>query len=49
MGSDKRTNIFRIALIIIAVVMIVFGVMHGEVSIALRKAIKICLECIGIG
>ena len=49
MGSDKRINIFRILLIIIAVVMIVFGVMHGEVSIALRKAIKICLECIGLG
>jgi len=29
--------------------MIIFGVARGEVRIVLSKAIRICLECIGIG
>lgn len=29
--------------------MIALGIMRGEHHIVLEKAIKICLECIGIG
>ncbi len=29
--------------------LIVLGVWRGETSAVLRKAIRICLECIGIG
>lgn len=28
---------------------IVFGIMRGEQTVVLQKAIRICLECIGIG
>jgi len=31
------------------VLMIVLGVMRGEPQTVLEKAIKICLECMGIG
>ncbi|MEA1974225.1 MAG: CD1871A family CXXC motif-containing protein [Bacillota bacterium] len=39
----------RIALILISVLMIGFGIYRGEMSIVFNKAINICLECIGIG
>lgn len=36
-------------LAVIGVVGIVVGVLQGETGVVLEKAIKICLECIGIG
>lgn len=36
-------------LLVLAVVMIVYGINRGEVSIVLNKAINVCLECIGLG
>ncbi|MBN1623964.1 MAG: thioredoxin [Clostridia bacterium] len=38
-----------IAVIIIAIAMVVFGIYRTEVSDVFNKAIRICLECIGIG
>lgn len=38
----------RIAAIIAAAACILIGVGRGEVSIVLRKAVRICLECIGV-
>ena len=32
-----------------AILMIAFGIIRGETSVVLHKAIQICLECIGIG
>ena len=37
------------ALLVLAAGFIVLGVNRGEVLVVLRKAINICLECIGIG
>jgi hypothetical protein len=48
MSGTKRAAI-PIVLIGIGAVMIVLGIFSGEVSVILRRAIYICLECIGIG
>lgn len=49
-GIEEGTR-RRIAgvLLVAAVVMIIYGMHRGEVSIVLNKAINVCLECIGLG
>lgn len=39
----------RIIVCAAAVAFIIHGVNRGEVAIVLKKAINICLECIGLG
>ena len=41
--------VMQVALLIVGVAMVCFGVMRGEVDAVLAKAIRLCLECIGIG
>ncbi|MDD4081090.1 MAG: CD1871A family CXXC motif-containing protein [Eubacteriales bacterium] len=36
-------------LALVGAVMMVFGVLRGEAAVVLNKAIRICLECIGVG
>lgn len=36
-------------LLVLSTVMILYGAWNGEAAIVLRKATKICLECIGVG
>jgi len=38
-----------IALMFVGAAMVVLGIFGGEITVILRKAIYICLECIGIG
>ncbi len=47
----KDTNVAaaRAALLITAAVFIVLGLLQGEFSEILNKAVRICLECMGIG
>lgn len=40
---------YRIIILAAAILMIVSGVLMGETQTVLQKAIRICLECIGIG
>ena len=45
----KRIRILQIALLSIGVLFIVIGLLRQEQLEVLMKAIRICLECIGIG
>ena len=37
------------ALLVVGIAMLCFGVWRGEAATVLSKAIKLCLECVGIG
>ena len=47
--KDKKRTAFSIITALTGVAMMAFGVYRGETDVVLIKAIKICLECIGIG
>ncbi len=37
------------ALLLLSLILIIFGITNGEVQLVLKKAIHICLECVGLG
>lgn len=47
--SKHAIIVVRVALILVAVLMIVFGIFNGGMNDVLQKAVKICTECIGLG
>ncbi len=47
--SDKQRNLIAIAILIIAAVCLIFGITRGEPVAIMRKAIALCMECIGLG
>lgn len=49
MRSDCRMNLLRIGLLCAAAVMMIYGISRGEMAIVLKKAVNLCLECIGLG
>ncbi len=40
---------FKISLLLIAVAFIFIGILRGEHTLVLQKAVLICMECIGLG
>ena len=46
--KTKTRNVFRIALIIVAVSFILLGIFRKEATIVLNKAKAICFACIGL-
>ncbi|WP_297392569.1 CD1871A family CXXC motif-containing protein [uncultured Peptoniphilus sp.] len=40
---------FSYAMLALSIAFIILGVYRGEVDTVLSKAIRICLECVGIG
>ncbi len=47
--SKYAKAISQIVLLIAGVALLYFGAMRGEADLVLGKAIRLCLECIGIG
>ncbi|MDR1363371.1 MAG: hypothetical protein LBJ35_04920 [Spirochaetaceae bacterium] len=48
MNTPSKKKIIRITLIVCAVFFIIAGIARGDASALWRKAVFICMECIGI-
>lgn len=44
-----QKNFFKISLLLIAAAFIAIGISRGENTLVLQKAVRICMECIGLG
>ena len=49
MMTKPLIRALRVAVLLAGVVFIVFGLLRAEHIEIMNKAVKICLECIGIG
>ena len=49
MKTKKSSEILRISLLAAGILMIIAGGLLGEAGEIRAKAVKVCLECIGIG
>ena len=47
--SYRKKAAAQVALLLTGAAMLCFGVWRGEAATVLSKAIKLCLECVGIG
>lgn len=51
-AQDRKTNrltVLRIVFLLLGAVFVVLGLIASEHLAVLAKAVKVCLECIGIG
>ena len=47
--SHRKKAAAQAVLLIVGIAMLCFGAWRGEAVVVLSKAIKLCLECVGIG
>ena len=47
--SHRKKAATQVVLLIVGIAMLCFGAWRGEAARVLSKAIKLCLECVGIG
>ncbi len=45
----KRKRILRLGGLLCGAALVILGILRGEPALILQKAVKLCLECIGIG
>ncbi|WP_337591871.1 CD1871A family CXXC motif-containing protein [Vescimonas sp.] len=45
----SKKTVFQVLLLICGGAMLCYGVLRGEADTVLSKAIRLCLECVGIG
>ncbi len=46
---ETGMTLLRVGLLCIAALFIVLGLSRGEAAMVLKKAVNLCLECIGLG
>ena len=49
MKKLTQSGAIGIALAAVGILMMIFGIYRGEMTVVLTKAVNICTECIGIG
>lgn len=47
--KKKTLMISRLILALLAIAFVAYGIYSGQAKLVLNKAIRICLECVGIG
>ncbi|MBQ2901252.1 MAG: thioredoxin [Agathobacter sp.] len=47
--EEKRLSPYRNAILVVAIILVVYGFLNGGTIDVLAKAINICTECIGLG
>ena len=47
--TERNKTRFAAALVALAVVCLAVGIFRGEATVVWRKAVNICMECIGLG
>jgi len=47
--SHGKKAALQVLFLLVGVAMLYFGIRRGEVDTVLGKAIRLCLECVGIG
>ena len=45
----KKQALITTGLIVLALAFVVIGTLRGEDTVVWRKAVNICMECIGLG
>lgn len=45
----SKKAVFQVLLLICGAAMLCYGALRGETETVLSKAIRLCLECVGIG
>lgn len=40
---------YKYLILVMAIILIVVGIVSGEANVVLSKAVRVCLECIGVG
>lgn len=46
---QSKKAMIQVILLAVGAAMLCYGVWRGEVQIVLSKAVRLCLECVGIG
>lgn len=49
MVKNAKRIIFQVLILLTAAGFIVFGIYRGELRAVFNKAVRICMECIGLG
>ncbi len=47
--EEKNRNRIALLLLLAGAIFVTIGIMRGEVATVLKKAVMVCLECMGIG